>query len=260
MINTYINDNVNVPYPFFGMGSLPFPMCCIVGFGICIHGPLTGLIFISSLEITNSSIKAVVVMGSTILGTVECRSYSGNRTSAIQATQSDVQLSGFMTIGDIPKTAIGHYDGVFPIDPSCITNMPDAVFGYHRAVEINGTSYTIGQQLEISASGLLSISGNTIQGTNQVTSANLTTFDYMNDYSMVKTVNGMSFHPHTESNIPTLTFKTDYPDCVKFDVIGGAGMPEEGDVDEGIGDVTVLVINGTKKFPNCYKQEDDEAL
>lgn len=37
MINTYLNDNQSMPYPFYGYGALPFPMCVITGLGICIH-------------------------------------------------------------------------------------------------------------------------------------------------------------------------------------------------------------------------------
>lgn len=37
MLNTYLNDNLNTPYPFFE-GQLPFPMSCITGLGICLHG------------------------------------------------------------------------------------------------------------------------------------------------------------------------------------------------------------------------------
>lgn len=260
MINTYINDNANVPYPFFGMGAMPFPMCCIVGFGLCIHGTPAGQVAASSIEITTNSIKAVIVQGDTIIGTVECSTYSGGRSATVHATGSGVKISGFMTIGSIPKSAIGNYSGPFIIDPSCITYISDDVLGCHDTLNINGTSYEIGQQLEIVAAGLLTLDGLSVNGTNQVASANLTTFDTMTDYSMVKTINGMSFQPHTDSNIPTLTFKTDYPEHITFDVVGGAPDPEDGNPDTGIGDATILIINGTKKFPNCYNQEDDEAL
>ena len=37
MINTYLNDNQSMPYPFYGYGALPFPMCVITGMGVCIH-------------------------------------------------------------------------------------------------------------------------------------------------------------------------------------------------------------------------------
>ena len=239
---------------------MPFRMCCIVGFGLCIHGTPAGQVAASSIEITTNSIKAVIVQGNTIIGTVECSAYSGGRSATVHATSSDVKISGFMTIGSIPKSAIGNYSGPFIIDPSCITYISDAVLGYHDRLNINGTSYEIGQQLEIVAAGLLTLDGLSVHGTDQVASANLTTFDTMADYSMVKTINGMSFQPHTDSNIPTLTFKTDYPGHIKFNVVGGASDPEDGKPDTGIGDATVLIINGTKKFPNCYSREDDEAL
>ena len=58
MINTYINDNANVPYPFFGMGFMPFPMCCSVGFGLCIHCTPAGQIAASSI----ARIQAVAVL------------------------------------------------------------------------------------------------------------------------------------------------------------------------------------------------------
>lgn len=41
MLNTYLNDNLNTPYPFF-QGQLPFPMTVITGLGLCFHGEPNG--------------------------------------------------------------------------------------------------------------------------------------------------------------------------------------------------------------------------
>lgn len=41
MLNTYLNDNLNTPYPFF-QGQLPFPMTVITGLGLCLHGESNG--------------------------------------------------------------------------------------------------------------------------------------------------------------------------------------------------------------------------
>ena len=61
MLNTYLNDNQAMPYPFYGFGSLPFPMSCIVGLSICISGDAPGRgingIFISSVIIAEDSVR-----------------------------------------------------------------------------------------------------------------------------------------------------------------------------------------------------------
>lgn len=37
MLNTYLNDNQHRPYPFYGGVTLPFPMSCITGLGLCLQ-------------------------------------------------------------------------------------------------------------------------------------------------------------------------------------------------------------------------------
>lgn len=36
MLHTYLNNNQNMAYPFFGDTALPFPMSCITGLGLCL--------------------------------------------------------------------------------------------------------------------------------------------------------------------------------------------------------------------------------
>lgn len=38
MAQTYLNDNMSMPYPFYGYAALPFSMSCIVGLGVCVRG------------------------------------------------------------------------------------------------------------------------------------------------------------------------------------------------------------------------------
>ena len=63
MAQTYLNDNKSMPYPFFGYGSLPFSMACVVGLGVCIRGdePIGyGPIVASSVAISEGAVNMAI--------------------------------------------------------------------------------------------------------------------------------------------------------------------------------------------------------
>lgn len=63
MLNTYLNDNQGMAYPFYGGGSLPFPMSVITGLSICIqddadtHQPL----YVGSVMIDATSVRLAIL-------------------------------------------------------------------------------------------------------------------------------------------------------------------------------------------------------
>lgn len=66
MLNTYLNDNQSMPYPFYGLGSLPFPMSVITGMGLCIKLPDdeevngTNKVYASNVQITTTSVNVAI--------------------------------------------------------------------------------------------------------------------------------------------------------------------------------------------------------
>ena len=65
MLATYLNDNQAMPYPFYGYGSLPFPMSVITGLGICINtnttpGVSVNALFASSVVITEDAVRVAI--------------------------------------------------------------------------------------------------------------------------------------------------------------------------------------------------------
>jgi len=66
MLNTYLNDNQSMPYPFYGLGSLPFPMSVITGMGLCIKLPddeeVNGVnrVYASNVQITTTSVNVAI--------------------------------------------------------------------------------------------------------------------------------------------------------------------------------------------------------
>jgi len=72
MLYTYLNDNQNMPYPFYGLGSLPFPMSVITGMGLCIKIPDneeingTNRIYASNVQITTTSVNVAICRETTL--------------------------------------------------------------------------------------------------------------------------------------------------------------------------------------------------
>lgn len=62
MAYTYLNDNQGMPYPFFGYGSLPFPMSVVTGLSLCIRSNDTSMkpVYASSVVITETTVQIAV--------------------------------------------------------------------------------------------------------------------------------------------------------------------------------------------------------
>lgn len=63
MAQTYLNDNKNMPYPFYGFGALPFSMACVVGLGLCVRGDepaAAGPVVTCSVSIAEDSVNVAI--------------------------------------------------------------------------------------------------------------------------------------------------------------------------------------------------------
>lgn len=76
MLNTYLNDNQSMPYPFYGLGSLPFAMSVITGMGLCIKtssddDPETqgiNRLFASNVQISKDSVNVAICRKNSLEG------------------------------------------------------------------------------------------------------------------------------------------------------------------------------------------------
>ena len=271
MFNTYLNDYLTSPYPFFGEQQLPFPLSCIAGLGICLQTDTPiGLLYAFSITIGQSSVYMVIgtvqtqnnVETETILGTLFADAETATKTGLL-LNQQQIHAAGFLTIGEIPETAIGQYNGRYRIEPSCVTYMPDNVFGFHRKANINGAVYDLGQLVTIEADNLLEISGGTIKGTTAAADSDLveytTTYEYPNN---IKSVNSIQTTAADYTGTLSVVCQgTAISAQVQNGIVlsGGAAIPPDTQRTANAGVTTVLYINGNKAFPNCYKATDDQA-
>ena len=62
MLYTYLNDNQGMPYPFYGHGSLPFPMSVITGISLCIRSEDAAVnpVYASSIVITENTVRLAI--------------------------------------------------------------------------------------------------------------------------------------------------------------------------------------------------------
>lgn len=313
MLNTYLNDNQNMPYPFYGNGSLPFAMSVITGLSIClqtestVHQPL----FVSSIVIDKSSvmlavcrhvsdtddteeligmfyanlagyytyipsyISDAVYRDQTITSEMSHFVYadhSSNQTEEViiggttytnetddiienmQVFYNYVQANvgtglgkvtshGHIQLGSIPEAAIGSYFGEFYLDPSCVTYMPDSVYGYHTDYTVNQDTYPAKQTVEIALSGLLTTSDNgdtvVIDTTYDADEADLVELEF-STRSRISRVNGYEIKATRDVPRPYLRFN-DLDDKAKWTAI----YPDSSSA-------VIIELNGTDAFPNCY--------
>ena len=204
MLNTYLNDNQSMAYPFYGGGSLPFPMCVITGLSLCIlvddtaEPASTNILYADSVTISSDSVTVVIcrkadltttevvgVLTATMQGScnyipsyVDASVYS--ESDGIQTLYEELAArdnvvfrtttsTGFMQLGSIPESAVGSYKGPFYIDPSCAIYMKDSVFGKHKKYQIGLDSSDIGQSFIINTSGLLTWTKNNSADANSYT-------------------------------------------------------------------------------------------
>ena len=257
MHNTYLNDNLTVPYPFFGDVKLPFACSCIQGLGICVHtNTALGALYAASVTIGPTSIYIVIAYDKLesgtytqqILGTLFADTDTTANTGLLQDA-TKYQASGYLILGDIPKESCGQYSGKYYIDPSCVSYMPDSQYGYHKNIIINGDAYRIGQSLTIDANGMVALTGTAFYGTSASDTMELFTFTDSKSYPVgVTAINGVA----TEATgSGALTITTGNNGHITMSCLSSGGTQNGG--------VVVVAINGGTAFPNCYKHELDDA-
>jgi hypothetical protein len=263
MKNTYINDNQNNFYPFYNTGALPFPHSVITGLGICLKAPVSGTIeplSVSQVYITNDTVKIAVMTGTELLITLEAHTYTSGRSCKALVLTEDREVSGFMTIGSIPESAVGSYAGTWYIDPSCVFFMPLAVYGNMKQLVVNGSRYNIVKTLNIDTSGPLSVDSvlsvvaeegepvmeHTTCTINATEDASEYTYEFSNSigYSMVQSINNQSCIT-TPASPKTLNIRIQHS-TIQYSLLSNDST-------------VVLIISGTKDFPNCFEADDDGA-
>lgn len=327
MLNTYLNDNQGMPYPFYGVGSLPFPMSVITGLSLCLRSEnaANNPLFAKSVVITADSVRMAICrfIGNTdgieLIGMfyantdgfytyipsyisdavyedqtitpqmlrfvyadyapIQGSTVSGNETiynteldaiiedmqvfySYVQANVgtvlSQITSYGHIQLGTIPESAIGTYLGTFYLDPSCVTYMSDAVYGYHTAYSVGYDTYPMNHAFEIRTSGLLTL---TVDGSTAYVGV---TADYdeaplmdlgFSTRNIISFINGYTVSALPSNPYPCINF-IDLDDKVKWTVISGhtvTGTLVSGGTDTYVpNDPLIIEVEGTSEFPNCY--------
>lgn len=265
MINTYINDNATVAYPLYGTGYLPFSMSVITGMGVCVLGAdSSDPIYLSSVTIARDAVDVVICRGGTMLGSMRATLTDPKAESKIRVF-TDTLLSGYLTLGSITEKDIGSYTGVFYIDPSCIMYLPEAVRAGHTELQINNKYYSIGDVLNITAEGLLTFAPSSeskipiLEGKPETDTAVMTTVSGTGGYAMVSSINNIEPIAVGDSK-GQLVVDTIHPEVISLSIDASAAtVSDPSDTGGGTGGVVLLIIEGTKKFPNCYDENEDEA-
>lgn len=266
MRNTYINDNADVHYPFAVVNSLPFPLSCISGMGVCVYGGLSAPVYVSSLSITKDYVRVTVCTGHAILCTGSVTRKDPNGSAALINMSETLEVCGYICLGIIPDSAIGTYIGTFELDPSCIMNLPAEAYGVHTHIRINKNIYKLEECLLIEAAGLLQCDTSqsfpdVITVVADALDARLVRSEYVNAYNLVESVNNAPYKADvTDFSTALRIAAEDHTDIVitcDNDVLDPkADIPE---TVEDPGGAIVLTLDGTHTFPNCYG-DDDEAI
>lgn len=268
MPNTYLNDLLTSPYPFFGDAALPFSQACILGLGVCIRSNTSVYpIYATSISIGLSSVYMVLchkktsgnITKNVIIGTLFADTARSDRTGLL-VTAPDIEASGFLTLGTITEADVGQYEGEFHIDPSCVSYMPDTLYGKHNTLELNGNTVSLGQIFVLGANGLLTIQDTCIKGTADAKTADLYSFASEHIYDAhVTSVNGV----YTGADGTTGTLRliggtgiTFYTDLIPTALELTAEQTEPDDRALYEGCAVVVVINGNTAFPSCYSVGD----
>ena len=314
MLNTFVDDNQGMAYPFFGSGALPFPMAVITGIGVCINAgdtdtPYTSeALYVSDVVITEKTVQLSVCRhisggnGTELVGvfyantngyyvyvpssqlndevfedqTIEPKMLRFVYATAPDMSEEDLtQMTrdlqvfysyvkensydtpgtlhscGYIQLGTIPPEAVGSYKGEFYLDPSCVSYMPDAVFGKHKTYRVNSSLYVAPQCFTIATRGVLDIS--VTAGTAafsvseeakdlQFTDLGFETRDIVS-FIQGYTVAASEMHPYPVLHLTGQTIAD--AGVIDFAFVSG---PAVGD---NSSDAVVIEITGTSIFPNC---------
>lgn len=182
----------------------------------------------------------------------------------IGVTLGEVTSNGYIQLGTIPPEAVGMYSGEFYLDPSCVTYMPDNVYGYIQTYKINNERYKTSQQFYLAAGGLLkmSVDGSTIYmapANDEVDTLSLTEIP-ASDKSMVTMINGHLITGSTvEQEIDGETTSVYVYPYIDFVSTPEKDVSWDGYLKEGTKtDTVVITLNGGTDFPNCYQRASDD--
>lgn len=261
MLNTYINDNSNVPYPFYGMERLPFDLHCIIGLNIailelpnietyayCIKPPL----YASTINIKDNEVSVDLCdSADTLLCTVtskgECNVYD-----EFMLYNDKPIINAKLHKGIYKHSSTGTFTGKFWIDPSCINHIDKAVYGNYSKLKLNGVSYKIGKVLSLSITGLMQQHTNdedevVLSITNTARKEELcNSLQQYKEHPMINNINGVSVRTKDTTNMAMLRIIVDpYVTDINIDSLLKKST-------------IICAVNGTASFPSCY-DVDDEA-
>lgn len=275
MLNTYINENMDVPYPFYGTESLPFPNSCILGMQIALYDWTLGDAALYAASVTLSKDSAYVLIcessgNKPVLALSAVKQGTGGTSTLIQnvCAGTVTKVNAFMELGSIPESAYGLYTGKFYIDPSCVSVIPESAVNLNQgdSLRVNTLStVSAGQCLEIRASGLFTISKGTKapQGGGPVVTdftiglspdVDLDSLELYavldnQNYTRVESVNGISTNSPYEEGGSILIFTTPQDQDLPSVTVSG----------EQIGNVLHVRYKGNTEFRSCYDPDEDEA-
>lgn len=262
MLNTYINDNHNVAYPFFGLEELPFALSCIVGMSIVINNkecfaPIDTPLYASNVYIEETKVSVTI---NDAKGLLLCTVDSKNNCTVHNSSliyKNKPGIHAVIQTGVIPKDSYGSFSGKFIIDPSCVNIIPSDVYGNYDELTVNGVNFTINQALLVYTSGIITTEKDrlsptfTISATKAASNVDLTdTTEYV-DSIMVNSINGLQVRTGDGVNKTVLRIEVDIPKKLV-----GVDVTKRGSSTIDIVDIS---LHGTKNFPNCYSAEEDDA-
>lgn len=278
MLSTYINENLNVPYPFFGDTALPFPNSCITGLQLAICDPgdrfSRATFYVSSVTITENSVYLVIccngsscVASDEPVATLSAIKRGNVGTSTVVqnvCVDETVRVNGFLELGIIPDTCCGLYKGTFTIDPSCISIIPNSVMHFD-SIDIRDKyddKADMQQCMNIQINGLFTTrieetfnngnhTGHTLAYVQVEGIENLDLYAYFDErnYTMVKSINGVdTMRPFTTGGREvgsTVTIQS-LSDTIEITA-------------QEYGNGVTVSIKGTSGFKNCFNQDDSSG-
>lgn len=278
MLSTYINENLNVPYPFFGDTALPFPNSCITGLQLAICDPgdrfSKATFYVSSVTITENSVYLVIcctgsdcVSSGEPVATLSAIKRGNIGTSTVVqnvCVDESVRVNGFLELGIIPDTCCGLYKGTFTIDPSCISIIPNSVMHFD-SIDIRdkyGDKADVQQCMNIQISGLFTTrieeafdqadnTGNTWAYVQVEDIQGLDLYAYLDErnYTMVESINGV------DTLRPFTTDGEEVGSTLSITSISDTIVITAQEYTNGV----TVSIKGTSKFKNCFKQDDSSG-
>ena len=269
MSATYINDNSNICYPFYGMDELPFPLSYILGISIAILEvpddnsiyKIKPPLYVSGINISGGGISVIICDSTdTLLCSIDSNGTKALYNKNLTYKGTDIiQVSLFL--GDIPSSVKNSYVGKFYIDPSCITKVPLSVYGYHDTIICNKISYTLDDTLTIDTSGVIKVERNNlmyyVSTTPAADSLNLIDKTTIKDSNMVNSINGLNVRTGAIDKIAIVDI------TIAQELLNtsnnGYILTATNSKPDNDSDVFVLMLNGGKMFPNCYDKEKDDA-